>query len=507
VNVNWKSRPAIVSAVVAAAAVAATLFALRDRFETSPKETEERKEEAAAGSDVVELSGGKLAAADIKTIVVRRGELTHGHVVPGRINYDETQHVEVRTPADGVLTKVVVNPGDRVAAGDVLAWVTSREIGTARADVLKRQGERDLAVTWLKLKQSLAVNVATLVADLSKRLPFDTIQRKHTDQHLCDYRAKLLPAYSRHLLAAALQKSISGLDRSGAIAGKLALQQVNELRTADAGLEAACEESKHDSERERDVARVAASDAERRLKIAQQHLASLLMTPGMVDGTANGTRRTQGFPKSLGSETAPSGEADLESLSRLAIRAPISGTIEARKFTAGERLKQSDSLFVLAETSRLWIKADLRENEWSALNLAVGQKLHVTSPAFPGKAFTARVYQLGRQVSMETNSIPLIAEIDNLDGKLRPGLFVRVTLPVAAERDALFVPESALMQHEGVSFVFVQLGKGRFRRVNVKAGITSGRQVAVLSGLQGGDRIVTQGAFTLKSEMLLEREE
>jgi len=515
VSINWKSRPAIVSGVIGAAAVAGIVaFALRDRFTTAPPRTDDANKKPATAADVVELSGGKLAAADIKTVVVRRGELTHGHAVPGRVTYDETQHVEVRTPAEGVLTKVVVKPGDRVATGDVLAWVTSREIGTARADVLKRKAERDLAADWLKRKHTLAENVTKLADDLSRRKPFATIQKGYASRTLGDYREKLIAAYSRYLLAAEMHNSVAGLDRSGAIPGTTLMLHAKELRSSEAALGAACEQSKLDSHRDRDVARAAAVDAERRLRIAGQHLASLLLAPGMV-------RSDRLQPVKRPAEAGHYEPADLDNLSRLAVRAPIAGTIETRHFTAGERLKQSDSLFVLAETSRLWIKADLRENEWSALNLAVGRVLHVTSPAFPGKSLTARVYQLGRQVSAETNSIPLIAEIDNADGKLRPGLFVRVTLPVAAVygsaathpsgvaagRDALFVPESALMRHEGVSFVFVQLGKGRFRRVNVKTGITSGRQVEVVSGLKEGSRIVSEGAFVLKSELLLEREE
>ena len=564
VSINWKSRPAIVSGVIGAAAVAGIVaFALRDRFTTAPPRTDDANKKPATAADVVELSGGKLAAADIKTVVVRAAatRTLHGHAVPGRVTYDETRHVEVRTPSEGVLTKVVVNPGDRVATGDVLAWVTSREIGTARADVLKRKAERDLAADWLKRKQTLAENVTKLADDLSRRKPFATIQKQYASRTLGDYREKLIAAYSRYLLAAEMHKSVAGLDRSGAIPGTTLMLHAKELRSSEAALGGACEQSKLDSHRDRDVARAAAVDAEHRLRIAQQHLASLLLAPGMVDGQKAEGRRPKRKSKVGKSKVesrrvesrkverrkvkqpairpsvlrpstfdlrpsdlrplALNDDGDLDNLSRLAIRAPIAGTIETRHFTAGERLKQSDSLFLLAETSRLWIEADLRENEWSALNLAVGRVLHVTSPAFPGKSLTARVYQLGRQVSAETNSIPLIAEIDNADGKLRPGLFVRVTLPVAAVygsaathpsgvaagRDALFVPESALMRHEGVSFVFVQLGKGRFRRVNVKTGITSGRQVEVVSGLKEGSRIVSEGAFVLKSELLLEREE
>lgn len=518
-NVKQNLRRPVLSGIVIALlllAAGGTAWFLRDRLWATPPAADPETPHAEGNSDVVELSGEKIKAANVQTVVVRRTDLLHGHTVPGRVTYDETLHVAVKTPADGVLTEVVVQPGDRVDAGAVLAWVTSREIGTARADVLDRQAQRELAVDWWKQKQTLAANVAKLAADLKQRKPFAAMQKEYATRVLGDYREKLFAAYSRFLLADALHKSLSAATQ-GAVAANLAMQQASERRASEAALKAACEQLTIDSRRERDVARANAVDAERRLTIARQHLASLLLTPGMISGSnspaspgANNAARRPG--DSHKSSTVPepgrvAPRANLENLSRLAIRAPISGTIESREFTSGERVKQSDSLFVLAETSRLWVKADLRESEWSALGLAVGRKLPVTSPAFPGKTFTARLYRLGRTVSPETNSIPLIAEIDNSGGKLRPGLFVRVTLPVAEESGELFVPDSAVLQHDGKSFVFVEVGKGRYRRTDVKTGLSSGNRVAVLSGLHEGNRVVTTGAFALKSEMLLEREE
>lgn len=503
-NGKLKLHPMLVSGIIVSAVVVvgAAAWLLRDRWNSQPGPAEEPDSGtpvAAAEPNVVELSKSKLAAAKLKTVVVGRSDLQHGHTVPGRLVYDETRHVAVKTPVGGVLTKVLVQPGDRVAAGDVLAWVTSPEVGTARADVLKRQSERDLAGDWFEQKQLLANAVEQLVADLEKRPAFESIHKAYASRMLGDYREKLISSYSRFLLADSMRKNLAGLNQSGAIAGKRAMQQEKELRAAEAALRAACEQSKLDARRECRLARAAAVDAEQRLTIARQHLASLLLLPETISGTKS--------PPGYRSDAKRKQESDLKNLSRLVIVAPIPGTIENREFTAGERVKQSDSLFILAETSRLWIRADLRESEWSALNLNIGQKLAVTSPAFPGKTLTARLRRLGRTVSPETNAIPLIAEIDNRDGKLRPGLFMRVTLPVSAERDTLFVPDSAVLQHEGASFVFVEIARGRYRRTNVKTGIAGQKRVAVLDGLREGSRVVTKGAFLLKSELLLEREE
>jgi cobalt-zinc-cadmium efflux system membrane fusion protein len=73
-------------------------------------------------------------------------------------------------------------------------------------------------------------------------------------------------------------------------------------------------------------------------------------------------------------------------------------------------------------------------------------------------------------------------------------------------REALAVPVSAVMRHEGKSFVFVPDGPEQFRRVDVTTGIESGDDIEVISGLAVGQQVVSHGAFVLKSELLLEKE-
>jgi cobalt-zinc-cadmium efflux system membrane fusion protein len=85
-------------------------------------------------------------------------------------------------------------------------------------------------------------------------------------------------------------------------------------------------------------------------------------------------------------------------------------------------------------------------------------------------------------------------------------MFVWVDLPQGEMREAVAVPTSAVMRHEGKSFVFVPDGPERFRRVAVKTGIESGDFVEITGGLEVGQQVVSRGAFVLKSELLLEKE-
>jgi cobalt-zinc-cadmium efflux system membrane fusion protein len=193
-------------------------------------------------------------------------------------------------------------------------------------------------------------------------------------------------------------------------------------------------------------------------------------------------------------------------LAHIEIRAPFAGTIEKRTFAAYERITIGDPLFVLADSSRLWVAADVREQEWGVLGLAPESVLKVTVPALPGECFEATLHFVGREVSPQTNALPLMARIDNSSGQLRPGLFVRVELPFGIPSNVTAVPEAAVMEHEGQKFVFVDEGEGRFRRVQIEPGEVSDGWIEARSGVDAGANVVAQGAFVLKSELLLERE-
>ena len=177
---------------------------------------------------------------------------------------------------------------------------------------------------------------------------------------------------------------------------------------------------------------------------------------------------------------------------------PFAGTIEEKRVAQSARVQKLDTLFVLADTKTLWVAADIREQDWRALGISIGQDLTVETPALPGRQLTARVSYVGRQVVPETNSVPLIAEVANADGLLRPGLFVRVVIPVGSSKNLLCVPAAAVVSHENVKFVFVQEGPKAFRRDRRRdrhADRSMGRNHA---GHQGRAPVVVQGAMALE---------
>ena len=432
--------------------------------------------------DVVKLTEGKLRSAQLKTATVEQRRLRDVRSVPGRVQYNAAKHVALRTPTDGILTKVAVKPGDVVSQGQLLAVLSSPEIGTARADVLKRQAELSLAVRKNERQQQVHDNLQELFALLQANTDFEQAERAFEQRSLGEYREKLFSAYSKFRLAETLSEQVKPLAVQGAVPGKTVQTRASDRQIAEAAFRTACEQTAFEARQHRDEVQLAVEDARRRLLISQQHLQTL-----------------------LGYEEHVSGNPD-SPLSNLEVRAPFPGTIERCQCSQSDRVSHSDTLFVLADTTVLWIAADVRESDWPAVELSRTDELAVEIPAIPDRRFPARLHYVGREVSLESNSVPLVAIIDNRDGALRPGMFVRVSVPVGKPREVVAIPPQAVMQHAGEKFVFVAEGKRTYRKVDVALGQTDKNWVEVTAGPKAGQKIVADGAFLLKSELLLEGE-
>ncbi|QDU50916.1 efflux RND transporter periplasmic adaptor subunit [Gimesia panareensis] len=453
--------------------------AVSDTTPTTEESTDERPSEVA-------LSDEKLKNMQLTVAPVKRQPLSQIRMVPGRLKYDDRKHVSIKAPADGVLVEVRVKTGDVVKTGQVLAVLNSPEIGTARADLLQRTAEYELAKKQYDWKSEIQNNVQKLVDALLSKQPMDEIEKEFKNEKLGDYRSQLLPAYSRYLLAEMINSKSAPLAKSGAISLQSLKKRETEMQDSRAALKSLCEQSIYDVRLERDREQARLNDAEHRMTISRQNLEAL-----------------------MGSAVDP-GSKDLkaaEKLSRLEVIAPFAGTIEERNFSRSERVIRSDVLFTLAQTDTLWVAADIRESDWAAVSLDGSQNLKVKVNAYPDETFSARLYYLGRSVSPVTNSVPLIAEIKNPEGKLRPGMFVQVMIPGKQKSNVITVPARSVLDDAQQEFVFVKTSDRSFRRVDIQSGLKTEDWVEVQNGLTEGEQVVEEGAFTLKSELLLEREE
>ena len=434
-------------------------------------------------SAILHLPQGKLQSGQFHCETVQQQWVQERHEVPGRVHYDESRHIEVKAPMEGVLAELLVKPGDNVEKGQLLASIKSPEIGQARAEVLRRQQMLNIAQQKLNREQELAKNLYDFFDQLDQGKKSSEIEAAFSNRPLGSFRQDLLSAYSQFSLAQSLIENGKELSGSGAISGRTIRERESGLANASATFRTLRDQTAFASKQSKLQAEADLEDAQRQCDIAKQIVEALLGTDEVRDKVDS-----------------------IEALSRLEIRAPFSGTVENRMRSQNERVNKAEPLIVLADTRSLYVSADIRETDWSAVAVKEGTLLMVSVPALDNSQLQAHVHYIGRQVTAESNSIPLIATIDNKEGQLRPGMFVRVSIPVGEPRMTLAVKPSSVVQHDNQKFVFVALDDGGFQRTNVVTGLTSHAWIEITEGLSSGQSVVDHGVFLLKSELLLEGE-
>ena len=192
-------------------------------------------------------------------------------------------------------------------------------------------------------------------------------------------------------------------------------------------------------------------------------------------------------------------------IERKTIRAPFSGILGIRKVNLGQYLPAGSP--VVSNQSRNPIYVNIGVPQQAAAQVQVGRKLRVTAEDVGGKVFTGSVTAIDSEVDETTRNIKVQATLANQEGKLRPGMFVQVEIPVGASRAVIALPASAInyAPYGDAVFVITDLKdpKGQtYRGVRqhfVKVEGARGDQVAVISGLNPGDEVVTSGVFKLRN--------
>lgn len=183
---------------------------------------------------------------------------------------------------------------------------------------------------------------------------------------------------------------------------------------------------------------------------------------------------------------------------RLPVTAPFEGTIIEKHGAAGDQVSEATTLFRLANLDTVWVIASVHENDIG--RVAVGRPAIVTSNAYPDRRFEGRVTWVADLLDEKTRTLKARIELDNKDRALKPGSFVRVRVTTAGG-PTLVVPAAAVQRQKAERIVFVETAPGTFQRREIKIGQTSPQAMEILDGLAAGEKVVTTGAFALKSEL------
>ncbi|WP_447725736.1 efflux RND transporter periplasmic adaptor subunit [Sphingomonas koreensis] len=179
------------------------------------------------------------------------------------------------------------------------------------------------------------------------------------------------------------------------------------------------------------------------------------------------------------------------------LRAPISGIVAERTVASGQWVGAGGDkpLFVVTDPSNVWLVAQIPES--NAGNIHLGDRIEVTTPAWPGRRFDARITQIGASLDPDTHRLPVRATITNADGALKPRMFASFTIRSSQPSRAgeLLIPASAVIYEGDEARVWVAGTDRTLRPRSIKVADRANGMVRVVGGLRRGERIATAGTL------------
>jgi cobalt-zinc-cadmium efflux system membrane fusion protein len=391
----------------------------------------------------------------LKVEPVSRQRLAFGMKTTGQLEALPNQQVEVTTPVGGTVIRLLVRPGETVAAGQAVAIMTSPELAELRTTALDRRSEAIAAVKQaqadLQLAQENYRQQQTIAAT--------DVQQARTELSFAQERFNK----DRELL------------NSGAIPRRTFLESETKLAEARAALAKA-------------ESRLQVSEAAAQLKRAQSGV-EVAQSRIALSGETYQTRLRQ-----LGANPNQDGT--------ITITAPIAGTVADREATTGESGQDAGKkIMTIVNGSSVQVSANVYEKDLKQVQ--IGQRVRVKVNGLPDRTFEGRISVIGAVVEGQTRVVPVKAELNNPNGVLKPGMFAELEVLTDLTAAAILtIPKSAIVEtSDKQQVVFVQNGNA-FQPTEVTLGRESGNFVEVKNGLFDGDRVVTQRATQLYAQSL-----
>jgi len=193
----------------------------------------------------------------------------------------------------------------------------------------------------------------------------------------------------------------------------------------------------------------------------------------------------------------------------ITVVAEADGVVTERKVAVGDYVREGEVLFEIVDLSRLWVLFDAYEEDLA--NIEVGDQVAFTTPALPQKTFSTRISFIDPVIDPVTRVASLRGELINRSGQLKPEMFVRGTvLAAVSAAEGLVIPKSAVLWTGKRSVVYLKVPDATvpsYRYREVVLGKALGDQYFVESGLQPGDEVVTNGAFTIDAAAQLNNQQ
>jgi RND family efflux transporter MFP subunit len=180
------------------------------------------------------------------------------------------------------------------------------------------------------------------------------------------------------------------------------------------------------------------------------------------------------------------------------LRSPINGVVTARNYDKGDMYAMTQPIFVVEQITPVKMLINISESLFTQVDK--GMEFDIAVDAYPNEVFKGKVNLIYPTISSTTHTFPVEVICQNTDQKLRPGMFARVTATFGTNHNVV-VPDVAVVKQQGSGehFIYVLNADNTVTYTKVELGRRMGNRYEILSGLNEGDKIVTEGQVRLKN--------
>lgn len=390
----------------------------------------------------------------------------------GVVQPNAYQETPVISLLGGVLRRVTGELGQTVGRGQTVAVIFSDELAASQSRYLALRTDAQAA------RQNYDRT--------AKLVKINPVSNAEVDQALKDVKTADAELVEHHLHHMRSEKLLA----IGAISKEEFEQARTKLKTAEANLDEAKKRYQRAvsvadinpvSRNEFEQAAVKRQTAESDLAAAGQRLELLGLSRAAVSALRTPSQIT----------------------SEIALTAPVSGTITKRDVNQGEAIEANKELMRVTNLASVWVIAQVYEKDLGLLRTGSGAS--VTTDAYPGKLFRGRVTYIDPNINAVTRTAQVRVELENPGQILKIGMYVNVAFGSlgTAERTMPTIPSAAVQNMNDRQVVFAATDKPNVFTIKpVRLGTEKDGRFVVLEGLNVGDRVVTNGSFLLRAEVL-----
>ncbi len=187
---------------------------------------------------------------------------------------------------------------------------------------------------------------------------------------------------------------------------------------------------------------------------------------------------------------------------RVPIYAPIHGTVIRNYLHKHMFVEPQQPMFVIADLSTVWVETEVFEHQidW----IEPGLEAKITVNALPGRSWKGQLTYIYPELDAQTRTLKVRLLVPNPSQELKPNMYAKVQIFGGPKKDVVKIPSQALIKTGDREAVVLALGNGKFKPVDVVAGMQSNDEIEIISGLMEGDEVVTSGQFLIDSESNLQ---